>query len=154
MEAKRDGGPSLYQKLNSWGNGTGKWERIAKEFFRIQVLRPPLINHSVTHICDNTYTSKSMAQVMDLYHGFNLRGSDVFHLVEPNYMGEHRLISSSSSVKRISQKIESEMKEEIQFKVIQDRNANVHVVDGIKFDTTQLFTYLVHNVGLSEEAKV
>jgi hypothetical protein len=46
------------------------------------------------------------------------------------------------------------MKEEIIFKVIRDRNAKDHIVDGITFYTKQLFTYLVHHVDLSEKAKV
>jgi predicted nucleic acid-binding Zn-ribbon protein len=154
MEAEANAGRSLFQKLNSWANGTGKWKRIAQELFRIQVLRPHIIEHSVTHIRDNTYTAKSMARVMDLHHGFNLSGLDAFRLVEPNYMGEKRLLWSSSSVKRVFRKIEIEMKDEISFKVIRDRNGKGQIVDGIRFDTKQLFTYLVHHFGLSEEAKV
>jgi hypothetical protein len=46
------------------------------------------------------------------------------------------------------------MKEEITLKVIRDRNAKGQIVDGIRFYTKQIFTYLVHNFGLSEEAKV
>jgi hypothetical protein len=122
--------------------------------FRIQVLRPNIIEHSVTHIRDNTYTAKSVAKVMDFHHGFNLSGLDAFRLVEPNYMGEKRLIWSSSSVKCVLRKIEMEMKDEISFKVIRDRNVKGQIVDGIRFDTKQLFTYLVHHFGLSEDAKV
>jgi hypothetical protein len=54
----------------------------------------------------------------------------------------------------VFRKIESEMKEEITLKVIRDRNAKGQIVDGIRFYTKQIFTYLVHNFGLSEEAKV
>jgi hypothetical protein len=46
------------------------------------------------------------------------------------------------------------VKDEITFKVIIDRNAKGQIVDGIRFDTKHLFTYLVHHVGLYEEAKV
>jgi hypothetical protein len=46
------------------------------------------------------------------------------------------------------------MKGEISFRAIRDRNAKGQIVDGIKFDTKQLFTYLVHHFGLSEESKV
>jgi chromosome segregation ATPase len=154
MEAETNAGLSLYQKLNSWANGTGKWKRIAKELFRIQVLRPHIIEHSVTHIRDNTYTAKSMARVMDLHHGFNLSGLDAFLLVEPNYMGEKRLLWYSSSVKRVFRKIEIEMKDEISLKVIMDRSAKGQLLDGIRFDTKHLCTYLVHHFGLYEEAKV
>jgi hypothetical protein len=154
MEAEANAGRSLFQKLNLLANGAGKWKRIAKELFRIQVLRPHIIEHSVTHICDNTYTAKSMARVVDLHHGFNLSGIDAFRLVEPTYMGEKRLLWSLSSVKRVFRKIEIEMKDEISFKVIRDRNGKVQIVDDIRFDTKQLFTYLVHHFGLSEEAKV
>jgi hypothetical protein len=122
--------------------------------FRIQVLRPHIIEHSVTHIRDNTYIAKSMARVMDMHHGFKLSGLDAFRLVEPNYMGEKRLLWSASSVKRVFRKIEIEMKDEISLKVIIYRNAKGRIVDGIRFDTKQLFTYLVHHFGLSEEAKV
>jgi hypothetical protein len=69
-------------------------------------------------------------------------------------MGEKRLLWSSSSVKRVFRKIEIEMKDEISFKVIRDRNGKGQIVDGIRFYTKQLFTYLVHHFGLSEEAKV
>jgi hypothetical protein len=99
-------------------------------------------------------TAKSMARVMDLPHSLNFSGLDAFLLVEPNYMGEKWLICSSSSVKRVFRKIESEMKEEVTFKVIRYRNEKGHTVDGIIFDIKQLFTYLVHHFGLSEEAKV
>jgi hypothetical protein len=92
MEAEANAGRLLFQKLNSWANGADKWKRIANEFFRIQVLRPHIIEHSVTHIHDNTYTAKYMARVMDLHHVFNLSGLDAFRLVEPNYMGEKRLL--------------------------------------------------------------
>jgi hypothetical protein len=92
MEAEKNGGRSLYQKLNPWENGNAKWKIIAKELFRIQVIIPHLINHSVTHIHDNTYTAKCMTRVMNLHHGFNLCGLDAFHLVEPSYMGEQWLI--------------------------------------------------------------
>jgi hypothetical protein len=154
MEAEADEGRSLYQKLNSRTNGTGKWKRIAKELFIIQVLRPHIIEHSVTHIRDNTYTAKSISRVMDLHHGFNLSGFDAFRLVEPNCTREKRLIWSSSSVKRVFRKIEIEMKDEISSKVIRDRNATGQIVDRIRFYTKQLFTYLVHHFGLSEEEKV
>jgi hypothetical protein len=87
MEAEENAGRSLFQKLNSWANGAGKWKRIAQELFKVQVLRPHIIEHSVTHIRDNTYTAKYMSRVMDLHHGFNLSGLDAFCLVEPNYMG-------------------------------------------------------------------
>jgi hypothetical protein len=153
MEAETNAERSLYQKLNPWANGIGKWKKIAKYLFGIQVLRPHIIEHSVTHICDNTYTAKSMARVMDLHHGFNLNGLGTFRLVEPNYMGEKRLIWSSSSVKRVFRKKEIEMKDEISLKVIRDSNGKGQIVDGIRFDTKQLFTYLVHHFGLSEEAK-
>jgi hypothetical protein len=94
-----------------------------------------------------------MARVMDLHHVVNLSsGLNVFCLVEPDYMGEKRLLWSSSSVKRVFRKIEIEMKDEISFKVIRDRSAKGQIVDGIRFDTKQ--TYLVHHFGLSEEAKV
>jgi chromosome segregation ATPase len=84
MEAEVNTGRSLFQKLNSWANGAGKWKRIAQELFRIQVLRPHIIEHSVTHIRDNTYTAKSMARVMDMHHGFNLRvGSTTFAWLSP-----------------------------------------------------------------------
>jgi chromosome segregation ATPase len=154
MEAEANAGRSLFQKLNSWAYGAGKWKRIAKELFRIQVLRPHIFEHSVTHIRDNTYTDKSMARLMDLHHGFNLGGLDAFRLVGPNYMGEKRLLWSSSSVKRVFREIETEMKDEISFKVIRDRNGKGHIVGGNRFDTKKLFTYLVHHFGLSEEAKV
>jgi hypothetical protein len=134
MEAEANEGRSLYQKLNLWANGTEKWKRIAKELFRIQVLRPHIIEHSVTHIHDNMYTPKYTTRVMGLHHGLNLRGLDAFRLVDPNYMGEKRLLWSSSSVKRVFRKIEIEMKDEISSK--------------------HLFTYLVYHFGLSEEVKV
>jgi hypothetical protein len=86
MEAEANTGRSLYQKLNSWANGTGKWKRITKEFFIIQVLRPHIFEHSVTHICDNTYTAKSMDRVMDMHHGCNLSWLEDFLLIEPNYI--------------------------------------------------------------------
>jgi hypothetical protein len=63
-----------------------------------------------------------MARVMDLHHGFNLSGLDAFRLVEPNNMGDKRLLCFSSSVKRVFGKIEIEMKDEISLKVIRDRN--------------------------------
>jgi hypothetical protein len=46
------------------------------------------------------------------------------------------------------------MKQEIYFKIIRDRNAKGLVVDGIKFDVRQLFKYIIHHFGLSEEAKI
>jgi hypothetical protein len=127
---------------------------MAQELFRILLLRPHIIEHSVTHIRNNTYTDKSMARVMDLHHGFKLYGHDAFRPVEPNYMGEKRLIWSSSSVKRVFRKMEIEMKDEISFKVIRDRNAKGHIVDGVRFDTKQLCTYLVRHFCISEEEKV
>jgi hypothetical protein len=101
MEEEVNEGRPLYQKINSWANDTCKWKRIAQELFRIQLLRPHIIDHYVTHIRDNTYGGKSMTIVMDLYHGFNLSGIDVFCLVEPNYIDDNRLLWSSSSVKRV-----------------------------------------------------
>jgi chromosome segregation ATPase len=99
MEAETNQGRSLFQNLNSWANGTCKWKRIAEELFRLQALSPHIINHSVTHNHNTIYTSKSMARVMDLHHGFNISGIDAFCHVEPNHMGEKRLLRSSSSVK-------------------------------------------------------
>jgi hypothetical protein len=46
------------------------------------------------------------------------------------------------------------MKDEISFKLIRDRNAKGQIVDGIRFNTKKILTYLVQHFGLSEEAKV
>jgi hypothetical protein len=43
MDAEANAGQSLFQKLHSWANGAGKWKRISKELFRIQVIRPHVI---------------------------------------------------------------------------------------------------------------
>jgi hypothetical protein len=87
----------------------GKWymqmEENSKRVVQNKLLRPHIIEHSVTHIRDNTYTARSMARVMDLHHVFNLSGLNAFRLVEPNYMDEKRLTRSSSSVERVFRKI-------------------------------------------------
>jgi hypothetical protein len=46
------------------------------------------------------------------------------------------------------------MKQEIYFKINRDRNAKGLVVDGIKFNARQLFKYIIHHFGLSDEAKI
>jgi hypothetical protein len=56
------------QKINSWRSGAGKWKKIARELFRIQILKPHLIRLAGGHIRDTTYIAKSMARVMDLCH--------------------------------------------------------------------------------------
>jgi hypothetical protein len=145
---------TLMQKLNAMTSGDGKWKRLAYQLFNIQILKPHLIKLSVKNIREKTYTATSMARVMDLHHGFNLCGLDAFRLVEPAYLGHERLLWSSSSVKRVFRQIEKEMKQEIYFKIIRDRNAKGLVVDGIKFNVRQLFKYIIHHFGLSDEAKI
>jgi hypothetical protein len=142
---------TLMQKLNAMKIGDGKWKRLAYQLFNIQILKPHSIKLSAKNILEKTYTATSMARVMDLHHGFNLCGLDAFRLVEPAYLGHKHLIWSSSSVKRVFCQIEKEMKQEIYFKIIRDRNAKGLVVDGIKFNVRQLFKY---HFGLSDEAKI
>jgi hypothetical protein len=50
----------------------------------------------------------------------------------------------------VLREIEIEIKDEISLKVIRDRDGKGHIVDGIRLDTKQLFTYLVHHLGLNE----
>jgi hypothetical protein len=64
-----------------WG-----WKKIGHWFFIMQVLRPHLIKLSVNHIHEHTHTSKCMTRLMDLHHGFNLRGLNNFCLVEHGYL--------------------------------------------------------------------
>jgi hypothetical protein len=59
---------------------------------------------------------------------------------------------SSSSVKRVFRIIEKEMMTEIKYTLIHDQNAKGQIMDGIKFDTRQLFIFLIRHFGLSEEA--
>jgi hypothetical protein len=99
------------------------------------------------------YTAKSSGRMLDLHHGFNLCVLDAFHLVEPAYIGTHSLLWSSSSAKCVFHQIEKEMKQEINFKIIRDRNAKVQIVDGIKINVRHCFKYIIHYVGLWEEVK-
>jgi hypothetical protein len=145
---------TLMQKLNEMTSGDGKWKRLAQQLFHIQILKPHLIKLSVKLIREKIYTATSMARVMDLHHGFNLCGLDAFHLVEPAYLGHERLLRSSSSVKRVFRQIKKEMKQDIYFKIIRDRNAKGLIVDGIKFNVRHLFKYIIHQFGISEEAKI
>jgi hypothetical protein len=77
-----------------------------------------------------------------------------FSLMDPAYLGHERLLLSSSSVNCVFCQIEKEIKQEINFKIIRDRNAKGQIVDGIKFNVRQLFKYIIHHFGLSEEAKI
>jgi hypothetical protein len=45
------------------------------------------------------------------------------------------------------------MKQEIYFKLILNRNVKVLIVDVMKFNVRQLFKYIIHHFGLSEESK-
>jgi hypothetical protein len=104
--------------------------------------------------CHTTYTAKSVVCAIDLHHGFNINGLDSLHLVEPAYIGDKRLLWSSSTTKRVFREIEWDMTEEISFTSICDQDPKGKIVDGIKFDTRQLFKYLIHHFGLSDAVKV
>jgi hypothetical protein len=104
---------SFFQKINALTSGEKKWKNLACQLFRVQILRPFLMTLSADNIRNKTYTKKSIARVIDMHHGFNLCGLDAMRLVEPVYLGDKRLLWSSSSIKRFSRQIEKEMQHEI-----------------------------------------
>jgi hypothetical protein len=153
LAREREEDRTLLQNLYSWTSGEGKWKKLPCQLFSIQILGPHFIKLSFTRIRENTYTAKSIARVMGMHHGFKLCGLDAVSLVEPACIGDQRLMWSSSSVKRVFRMIEKEMTATINFTLIHDRNAKGQIIDGIKFDTRQLFIFLIRHFGLSEEAK-
>jgi hypothetical protein len=124
----------------------------SEQVFHLAVLEPYLIIQIFTHIKKNFYTAQSFSRVMDLHHGFNLCGLDQLWLGEPSYCRRECMPWSSSSVQREHREIEKIMQKEINFTVINDKFKKKQV-DGVKFDTEQLFRDLVHHFGLSEKAK-
>jgi hypothetical protein len=76
---------SLKEKVGSLVKGNGKWKVIGKQLFHLQVLKPHLIIHAVTHIKKIVYTARSQAHIMDIHHGFNLCRLKHLRLVEPAY---------------------------------------------------------------------
>jgi hypothetical protein len=67
---------SLNEKVGSLVEINGKWKEIVKQLFHLQVLKPHLILHAVTHIKQKVYTACFLARVVDLHHGLNLCGLD------------------------------------------------------------------------------
>jgi hypothetical protein len=67
-------------------------------------------------------------------------GIDAFHLIKPAYLNN------------LFHQTEADINNEIQFKVIIYPTKKGHLIDGVKFVTTQLITYLINHVGLSEVA--
>jgi hypothetical protein len=93
---------SFYQQVNALPSGGGgglKWKKLACQLFRVQLLPPFLMKLVVDNIRNNTYTRNSIARVMDMHHGFNRCGLDAMWIVEPVYLGDKRLLWSSSSIK-------------------------------------------------------
>jgi hypothetical protein len=74
---------SSFQKINVLTSGGNKWNTLACQLFRVQILRPFLVNLAVDNIRNNTYTTKSIARVMDMHHGCKLCDLDAMRLVEP-----------------------------------------------------------------------
>jgi hypothetical protein len=88
---------------------------------------------------------------MDLHHGFSLCDIYACRLVEPAYLGSEHLLWYSSSVKRVYREIEKDVKLEINFSLFREQNEKGQIVDGIKFDTQDLFVYLINHFGLSKK---
>jgi hypothetical protein len=91
-------------------------------------------------------------RVVDIHHRLNLCGLDNLRLIEPAELGAERLMWSSSSAKRVFTKIEEKMSDEIIFKTISNKHIDKKV-EVVSFDPEEVFTYLIHHLGLSDAAK-
>jgi hypothetical protein len=152
IEDKKKQKKSLKEKVGSLVKGNRKWKGIGKQLFHLQVLKPNLMRHAVTHIKKKVYTTCSLDRVMDPHRGFNLCVLDHLRLVEPAYFRDERMLWLSSRVKKEHIAIDKEMMREINIDVINDK-INNKVVDGVRFDVEHLFHHLVTLFGLAEKAK-
>jgi hypothetical protein len=96
---------------------------------------------------------------VDLRHGINLSGVDALRGMEPiRYRknvaarsNTNLMLWSSRSIKNCMRDVEKTMKEKIGWTTIHDIHDD-KLVDGVKFDTEKLFTYLINAFRLSDIA--
>jgi hypothetical protein len=110
-----------------------------------------LIDETVTHICDNVYTTTSLAYSTDMHHGLNLTGIDNMRKIEYTKNHASKLVWSSSQVKIVQRQAEIHMQDVISFTVIKETHQETNV-DGVRFDMRALFEYPITSFGLSEDA--
>jgi hypothetical protein len=134
---KQQDNSSLYNRLDNYVGGRGKWKLIAWELFSLSCICNHLIDETVTYICDSVYTPTSLAYVTDMHHGLNLTGIDNMRKIEYAKKYASKLLWSSSQVKRLHRQAEIDMQTN---------------VDGVRFDMQALFESLITPFGLSEEA--
>jgi hypothetical protein len=123
----------LFQHLNSFCKGRGKWVQHAKDILNMAPLRCLLIGFVMVLLRETLFTKKKWAQAVDMNHGLDLGGIEVIQSREGTKKGAMGLVWSSSTVKDFHRAAEREMQTKVLFKLIKERREDMWI-DGVQLD--------------------